>query len=67
MGKYMTKNWAKDIIASEKESKDTAYFNGELGFYDMYEMLRYRFGFGEHETVVILAALVNAGCKIRVE
>ena len=41
----------------------TNYFSGELKFVDMFDMLRYRMDFGEAETELILAALVNAGAK----
>ena len=49
-----------------KENKDnTAYFNYELTQDSMWEMFKYRFGFGEAETAVIIAALIKTGAKFR--
>lgn len=57
----MTKTYAKEILNLWKD--DTNYFNGSLTEGQFEEMLRYRFGFGQAETIVILAALVMAGAK----
>ena len=61
--KYATRKEAREIIHREAEQRNTNYFSGELKFADMRDMLRYRMGFGEAETKVIIAALVNAGAK----
>ena len=67
--KYATRKAAREIIQKELEAVkadcegNTNYFSGELKFYDMRDMLRYRMGFGEAETEIILASLVNAGAK----
>lgn len=65
--KYATKKSAKEIIAHEKEHRETAYFEGTLTFKEMKEMFIYRFHFGEAEANVILASLVNAGAKFIIE
>lgn len=57
----MTKKAAKEIIEQFKE--DTNYFNGVLNAQDMLEMFKYRYGFGEAESNVIVAALTIAGAK----
>ena len=61
--KYATRKAAREIIREEADKRNTNYFSGELKFSDMRDMLRYRMGFGEAETELILAALVNAGAK----
>ena len=67
--KYATRKAASEIIRQELEAVkvdgqgNTNYFSGELKFADMYDMLRYRMEFGESETKLILASLVNAGAK----
>ena len=58
--KYTKKN-AKETIEASKDM--TAYFDGSINHEKMYEMLRYQMRFGEAETRVIIAALVNAGAK----
>ena len=63
----MTKAWAKEIVEREKDSDMTAYFDGSLKITDMKDMFRYRFGFGQHETDVILASLVMCGAKFKAE
>ena len=69
MQKYVTRKSAREIIQKELEAVKadgtghTNYFSGELKFADMFDMLRYRMDFGEAETELILAALVNAGAK----
>lgn len=65
MAEYMTKAWAREIINTEKEASSTMYFDGSIDFDSMYEMFRYQYRFGHHETMLILASLVNAGCKFR--
>lgn len=67
--KYATRKAAREIIRQELEAVkadgqgNTNYFSGEIKFADMRDMLRYRMRFGEAETELILAALVNAGAK----
>lgn len=58
-----TKKAAKETIQAYKES--TCYFDGTIKQEDMYNMLRYRMNFGDAETRVIIAALVNAGAKFK--
>lgn len=51
-----------------KENKDnTAYFDREITQDEMWSMLRYRMGFGEAETGVIVAALIKAGARFKME
>lgn len=57
----MTKKYAKEILDLWKN--DTNYFNGSMTEGQFESMLRYRFGFGQAETTVILAALILAGAK----
>lgn len=57
----MTKTYAKEILNLWKD--ETNYFNGTLTEGQFESMLRYRFGFGQAETTVILCALVMAGAK----
>ena len=61
----MNKTDAKKTIEKIKNDNATNYFNGTLSFNDMYEMFRYRYNFGDAETNLILAALVNSGCKFK--
>lgn len=49
----------------EEYKDDTQYFNEEMTFDQMYNMLRLRFEFGEAETRVIIASLIKAGAKFR--
>lgn len=50
------------------ENKDnTNYFNRSITMDEMWEMLRYRMGFGEAETAVIIASLIKAGAKFKKE
>ena len=65
--KYATKAEAKRIIAHEKEAREANYFSGLLSMAAMREMLRYQMRFGEAETNFILAALVNAGAKFKIQ
>ncbi len=53
------------IINENKD--DTAYFNRSITQDDMWIMLRNRMGFGEAETAVIIAALIKAGAKFKME
>ena len=59
--------WRKvDCDRIIRENKDmTAWFTGELSQDDMWAMFRYRMGFGEAETAVLLAALIKIGAKFR--
>lgn len=61
MDKIKTKKQAQEVIDSNKNN--TAYFSDEISQEDMYNMLRYRMRFGESETQVIIASLVNSGAK----
>ena len=54
-----TKKKAREGIEAYKDR--TAFFDGSIKQSEMYEMLRYRMQFGEAETQVIIAALVNSG------
>lgn len=58
---YITDREALDKLAENKHQ--TSYFDGSLSLEEMYEMLRFRSGFGVAETNVILASLVLAGAK----
>ena len=62
MKKY-TKKQARETIESYKDM--TAWFDNEMSQSDMYEMLKYRMRFGEAESRIIIAALVNAGAKFK--
>ena len=55
------KQRAKETILAYKDM--TAYFDGSIKHSEMYDMLRYRMKFGEAESRVIIAALINAGAK----
>lgn len=59
----MTKKEYKEMLNEWKD--ETGYFDGSIAEKDMYEMLRYRMGFGRAEATVIMAALVLAGAKFR--
>lgn len=58
-----TKKQARETIEAYKDM--TAYFDGSIKQEDMYDMFRYRYQFGEAETRVLIAALVNAGAKFK--
>lgn len=62
--KYMTKKAAKEEI--ERSKDNTGYFDGSISATQMKAMLLYRMGFGEAETNVIIAALVNSGAKFSI-
>mgnify|MGYP006936064554 CR=1 FL=1 len=51
----------------ERHKNDTMYFDDEITMLEMYNMFRFRFRFGYAETMVILASLIKAGAKFRVE
>ena len=55
----MTKQEATQNIKNYKDI--TAYFDGTFSLEDFQNMMRYRFGFGEAETIVISSALVKVG------
>lgn len=67
MAKYATKKNAMEIINREKELHETAYLDGELTMKQMEDMLIWNMGFGKAETNFILAAMVNAGAKFKIE
>lgn len=56
-----TKAYAKHVLNLWKD--ETNYFNGTMTEGEFESMLRYRFGFGQAETIVITMALVMAGAK----
>lgn len=60
-----TKKAARETIGAFRDS--TSYFDGVIERGQMYDMLRYRMGFGEAEAHVIIAALILAGAKFREE
>ena len=64
MKKY-TKAAAKETIEAYKEM--TGYFNASITQADMYDMLRYRMGFGESESRCIIAALTIVGAKWKID
>ena len=55
----MTKQEATQNIKNYKDI--TAYFDGTFSLEDFQNMMRYRFEFGEAETIVISSALVKVG------
>lgn len=59
--------WKKvDCDRIIREQKDfTAWFTGEYSQTEMWEMFRYRMGFGEAESAVLLAALIKVGAKFK--
>lgn len=63
MEKRITKKRAKEIIEFYRKNGETNYFSGCIGSKDMLEMLRFRMGFGDAESNVILAALIYAGAE----
>lgn len=64
-GMMYTKKSACETI--ERYKNDTDYFTENISFSEMYDMLRYRMGFGYAESNVIIAALVLAGAKFKQE
>lgn len=61
------KHWSKEqcnkIIEEYKDN--TMYFNEQMTFKQMYNMLRLQMEFGEAETKVIMASLIKSGAKFR--
>lgn len=68
--KFMTKKNAGEIIDILKRTNQTNYFGMEGNEYlkatDMVNMFK-ECGFGHAETALIMAALVNAGCKFTID
>ena len=64
MKNHWTKKECDTIINHYKDN--TAYFgeNGGITYNKMYDMLRFRMGFGEAETMVIIACIIKSGGKI---
>lgn len=58
-----TKKYAKEIIDHWKD--ETNYFNGTLTVGEFESMLRYRFAFGQAESITITMALILAGAKFK--
>lgn len=56
-----TKKAAKETVEAYKDM--TSYFDSSMSQEAMFQMLKYRMGFGEAETRVIIGALVMAGAK----
>lgn len=67
MARKANNRWScLDCLRIINENKDdTAWFNYDFGFDDMWNMLRNRMQFGEAETAVIMAALIRAGAKFK--
>ena len=61
------KHWGLEYCDKTiEENKDnTMYFNEQMTFDEMYNMLRLRMEFGEAETKVIIASLIKSGAKFR--
>ena len=61
------KHWSlEQCNKTIEECKDeTKYFNEEMTFDEMYNMLRLNYEFGESETKVIMACLIKNGAKFR--
>ena len=61
------KHWSLEqcnkIIAENKDN--TQYFNEQMTFEQMYNMLRLQMEFGEAETKVIMACLIKNGANFR--
>ncbi len=57
----ITKAYAAEVLNIWKN--ETNYFNGSLSQAEFENMLRYRMGFGEAETITITMALILAGAK----
>lgn len=65
MEKITTRKQAQEVINANKDH--TCYFSNEISQEVMYDMLRYRMRFGEAETQVIIASLINSGAKFKEE
>ena len=61
--KHWTLEQCNNLIAEHKD--DTQYFNEQMTFDQMYNMLRLHYEFGEAETKVIMACLIKNGAKFR--
>lgn len=66
-GNKQYKHWSLEQCDSiiEEYKDDTQYFNDEMTFDQMYNMLRLHYEFGEAETKVIIASLIKNGAKFR--
>lgn len=62
MKNRFTKKECDAIIQNHKDN--TAYFDGGMTYNAMYDMLRWRMGFGNAESLVIIASLIKAGAKL---
>lgn len=61
--KHWTLEQCDNIIEEYKD--DTQYFNEQMTFDHMYNMLRLQMEFGEAETKVIMACLIKNGANFR--
>ena len=61
--KHWTLEQCDNLIAENKDN--TQYFNEQMTFDQMYNMLRLHYEFGEAETKVIMASLIKNGAKFR--
>lgn len=61
--KHWTLEQCDNIIDEYKD--DTQYFNEQMTFDQMYNILRLHYEFGEAETKVIMACLIKNGAKFR--
>lgn len=61
--KHWTLEQCDNLIVKYKD--DTQYFNEQITFDQMYNMLRLHYEFGEAETKVIMASLIKNGAKFR--
>lgn len=50
----------------EENKENTSYYDRSISQDDMWEMLRFRMGFGEAETAVIIAALIKSGARFKI-
>lgn len=57
----MTKKHAKEVFDAWKN--ETNYFDGSMTQAAFENMLRYRMGFGQAETITISMALILSGAK----
>lgn len=61
----MTRTKKQELETIKAYKNLTNYFDESLTRDEMFEMFRYRFGFGDAETRVIISSLVLAGAKFR--
>ncbi|MGN1342055.1 MAG: hypothetical protein ACI4VL_02345 [Bacilli bacterium] len=61
--KHWTLEQCDKIIEENKDN--TMYYNEQMTFDEMYNMLRINMEFGEAETKVIMASLIKNGAKFR--